>query len=517
MSQKRLFLITTVIILIFVNIILGFFVLKKFKTPPLGLEETNLERLKIGDKLYVDLSPTVALVNNQGQLPLHFINQGKKTSLVIKTQLPKGLTLNIKNRNFRSENFNEVIKIGQYNFGFNDKTDFTVKLFGVPEDANKLILYFNDYQQMINLVIEGGGETPNLAQDVNIYHLYYVAKDGNDNNDGSEKTPFLTITKAAQLAKPGNTVFVKAGTYEETITPLNSGQDGKMITFTNYQNDQVIIQAKDGYGFYLGYGINYIKVNGLTITRAIGASAVSNYPKTTAVAHGAGVKINASNHHLITNNTFYDNDIGVFISEGAPFGATDGLVVSQNNEIVNNVIYNSGEAGIRIKRSDYTTIDNNKIYHNGFTANPVYDEPAAGLTYYCAIGTTITNNTIYDNSNLAIENYAGTNPTNCDSEDTVIKNNVLSQTNPSPLTERVYGSKKIVLSIAQQEITDTTHLYQYNSFYNGEVGSAIISWGVNNLGDQGELLAFNQFQERIQSLNPNSGLGNQEVATNPIQ
>ncbi len=517
MSPKRTILIIVAIILVIIIVILGILIFKKFREPITGLEETNLERLKIGDKLYVDLSPSVALVNNQGQLPLHFINQGKKTSVVIKTQLPKGLTLNIKNRNFKSENFNEVIKIGQYNFGFNDKTDFTVKLFGVPEDANKLILYFNDYQQTINLIIEGGGETPNLAQDVNIYHLYYVAKDGNDNNDGSEKTPFLTISKATQLAKPGDTVFVKAGTYEETITPLNSGQDGKMITFTNYQNDQVIIQAKDGYGFYLGYGVNYIKINGFTIIRAIGASTSTNFPKTTTIAHGAGVKISASHHQIISNNTFYDNDAGVFISEGVPYGGSLSGVPGEYNQIINNTIYNSGEAGIRIKRSDYTTVDNNKIYHNGYPANPVYVEPSAGLTYYCAIGTTITNNTIYDNSNLAIENYAGTNPTNCDSEDTVIKNNVLSQTNLSPLTERVYGSKKIVLSIAQQEITDTTHLYQYNSFYNGEVGSAIISWGVNNLGDQGELLTFNQFQEKIQSLNPNSGLGNQEVTTNPIQ
>lgn len=517
MIQKRLSLISAVIVLIIINVILGFLVLKKFNAPLAEFEDFGLERIKLGDNIYLNISPNVALRNNQGKLTLQLVNQGKKTTIDFKAQIPKGITLNFKNRNYQGENFNNVIELGQSSLGFNDQQNFTINLSGQPADADKLLLYFNDYQQTIKLINENQNGTPNLANDVNVFHLYYVAKTGSDDNDGSEKLPFLTISKAAQIATAGEIVYIKAGTYEETIIPANSGQDGKMITFTNFQNDQVIIQAKDGYGFLLGYGINYIKINGLTITRAIGASAVSNYPKTTSVAHGAGVKINASNHHLITNNTFYDNDIGVFISEGAPFGSADELVISQNNEIVNNVIYNSGEAGIRIKRSDYTTIDNNKIYHNGFTANPVYDEPAAGLTYYCAIGTTITNNTIYDNSNLALENYAGTSQDDCFSENSVIKNNVLSQTNPSPLTERIYGGKKLVLSIAQQEITDSTNLYQYNTFYNGEVGSPLIGWGINNLGDQGELLTFNQFQEKTQSLNPNSGLGNQEVGTNPIK
>lgn len=341
--------------------------------------------------------------------------------------------------------------------------------------------------------------------------IYYVAKEGNDNNPGTEELPWLTISKAATVAKAGDTVYIKKGTYEETVIPKNSGTVDKRIIFSDYETDLVIVQGTKGYGFYLGPGIDYITVRGLTITRGIGAGAVTDYPKATDIdiAHGAGIKIMASVGNEIKNNVIYDNDIGVFLSEGMrddePFASTD-------NSIIHNTIYNNGEAGIRNKRSDNTLIFDNTIYHNGFPSNPVYDEPAAGITYYCAIGTVISNNTIYDNSNSAIQNYAGTYPEDCDSEDTVIKNNVLSQTNPSPLEGRTYTGKKIVLDIADKEIIDLSNVYRYNIFYNGELDSEIIAWGTNNFGDEGELLTFEEFVEKILDLNPDS-VGNQQVTS----
>jgi parallel beta-helix repeat protein len=397
---------------------------------------------------------------------------------------------------------------------FNEQFDFSIKISGSPSEGDSLILYFNDYKQTINLVTEEEQETAEEHEP----QTYYVSKDGNNNNNGFSESPWLTISKAAEIALAGDTVYIKAGTYNETITPKNSGVDGKIITFTNYDDDEVIIQGQEAYGFYLGYGINYIKIDGLTITRGIGAGAITNYPKSSSsTAHGAGIKISASNYHIISNNTLYDNDIGVFISMGAPFGEDGEKIPSANNQVSDNIIYNSGEAGIRIKRSNYTTVDGNKIYHNGYPENPVYNEPAAGVTYYCTIGTTISNNTIYDNSASAIYNYAGTNSDTCDSESTVIKNNILSQTNPMPIEDKFFTGEKIVLIIADIEIEDPTHLYQYNTFYNSEPGSPIVVWGLSNFGEDGELLTFSEYLEKAQALNPNSGIGDQEIDYNPIE
>ncbi|WP_298503113.1 T9SS type A sorting domain-containing protein [uncultured Maribacter sp.] len=71
----------------------------------------------------------------------------------------------------------------------------------------------------------------------------YVSKDGNDSNSGTIESPYLTISKAASEAVAGDNVFIREGTYEETLLPANSGENGNPITFQAYQNEKVIITA----------------------------------------------------------------------------------------------------------------------------------------------------------------------------------------------------------------------------------------------------------------------------------
>ncbi|SNR31538.1 Por secretion system C-terminal sorting domain-containing protein [Lutibacter agarilyticus] len=73
----------------------------------------------------------------------------------------------------------------------------------------------------------------------------YVAKDGDDSNPGTEESPYLTISKAASIAQPGDIVFIKEGTYEETLKPANSGTAGSPIIFQSYPGDKVIISAME--------------------------------------------------------------------------------------------------------------------------------------------------------------------------------------------------------------------------------------------------------------------------------
>ena len=73
----------------------------------------------------------------------------------------------------------------------------------------------------------------------------YVAKDGDDSNPGTEELPYLTISKAASIAVAGDVVFIKKGTYEETLSPSNSGLAGSPIIFQSYPGDQVIISAME--------------------------------------------------------------------------------------------------------------------------------------------------------------------------------------------------------------------------------------------------------------------------------
>src|SRR5688500_14247788 len=52
---------------------------------------------------------------------------------------------------------------------------------------------------------------------------YFVSTAGNDAHAGSASAPFRTIQRAADVAQPGDTVFVRGGTYRETVTPRRSG------------------------------------------------------------------------------------------------------------------------------------------------------------------------------------------------------------------------------------------------------------------------------------------------------
>ncbi len=112
---------------------------------------------------------------------------------------------------------------------------------------------------------------------------YYVSADGNDANPGTFDLPFRTIQKAAQLASPGETVYIRSGTYRENVVPKNSGELNNPITFTSFANENVTISGTEvitGWTQHngniykasmltdLGEGKNQVFVNGEMMTAA---------------------------------------------------------------------------------------------------------------------------------------------------------------------------------------------------------------------------------------------------------
>ena len=81
----------------------------------------------------------------------------------------------------------------------------------------------------------------------------YVAKSGSNNNPGTEAQPYLTISKAAQVAVAGDIILVKAGVYRETVTPTNHGSAAKPIIFKAFGTDEVTISATEEVGNWTVY------------------------------------------------------------------------------------------------------------------------------------------------------------------------------------------------------------------------------------------------------------------------
>ncbi len=74
----------------------------------------------------------------------------------------------------------------------------------------------------------------------------HVAKAGSDSNSGSKNSPYLTVSKAAQVARPGDTVTVHAGTYREWVKPVRGGTgENKRITYRAAPGEKAVVKGSE--------------------------------------------------------------------------------------------------------------------------------------------------------------------------------------------------------------------------------------------------------------------------------
>jgi len=180
---------------------------------------------------------------------------------------------------------------------------------------------------------------------------YYVATTGDDSNLGTESQPWRTIQKAANTLVAGDTVYIRAGTYNEQVVPQNSGTSVAWITYSAYPGETVTI---DGAGLTLGgreglfqvYRQNYIQVLGLRVINAYGGGSTT------------GIRAEYASHVIIKGNYTYGTE-----SSGIGIWYSDNIIVDGNEiEFANNGGYNEN---LSISRSDQVEVMNN-IVHHGF-------------------------------------------------------------------------------------------------------------------------------------------------------
>ena len=135
---------------------------------------------------------------------------------------------------------------------------------------------------------------PEPLESRTLLSTYYVATNGSDGAEGSLGSPFKTINHAAQLARPGDTVVVRAGTYRETVTPARSGTSGGRITYKPYDGERVTISGADRVGGWsnhsgsvykapqdwdLGLGRNQVFVDGRMMIEARWPNTTLDYSR----------------------------------------------------------------------------------------------------------------------------------------------------------------------------------------------------------------------------------------------
>jgi hypothetical protein len=79
-----------------------------------------------------------------------------------------------------------------------------------------------------------------------IHTEFIVSNSGSDDNKGTGEAPFLTISHAARLAMPGDTITVREGIYREWVNPKRGGESEELrITYRAAPGEDVRILGSE--------------------------------------------------------------------------------------------------------------------------------------------------------------------------------------------------------------------------------------------------------------------------------
>ena len=299
--------------------------------------------------------------------------------------------------------------------------------------------------------------------------LYVDASRGSGSNPGTESQPFRRPVDALTKAQPGDTIYLRAGTYDTSVhsgfSIKRSGTPSNWIRIAPYPGERVELVSGGDYGSGFEFlGASYVELSGFVIRgrndsihgagvfvkdgshdiRVVG-NEISNFG-------GAGVSVIGSSRVTIEGNRIHDNAmrshyqgsaITLFKMTGPTNSGhtnvvrgnyiynnrtevphrsdgriTDGncIIMDRNNEtgytgwtlIENNVCAENGGRGVHSFRSSYIEARNNTLYHN--VATSAIDSGRGEMTAGHGRDIYFYNNLVINRSGVA--SYIDTNNTN---------------------------------------------------------------------------------------------------------
>lgn len=213
-------------------------------------------------------------------------------------------------------------------------------------------------------------------------NTYYVAPTGADTNAGTIAAPFKTIDKGIAMAVPGDTVYVRAGTYP-AFNVNKSGTATAPITVSGYGNEYPLISG--GGPTIKTYQRSYIVINGFEVTGS---------------TNDGGIRADQSSYITISNNKVHDN-------YGSNVNGIK-LLSSSNSKVIGNIVYSNSFSGIHIYGS---TANNNEVAYNTVYNHTISTGNSDGIGCNGGYGQNIHHNTVYGNSDDGIDTWSCTNNT----------------------------------------------------------------------------------------------------------
>lgn len=271
-----------------------------------------------------------------------------------------------------------------------------------------------------------------------IAHVY-VAATGSDANPGTQALPFKTILKASRVATPGTTIHVSPGVYSGGFITTASGTAGARIRYVSDTKwGAKIVPPANSTGTVGWYNRgNYVDIEGFEVNGQIyqggtkwltGIYTTGSYglirrnnvhdiatdPLLCSTVGGSA--INADSYYGGANNDIISNVVHDIGSKGCI--AIQGLYVVSTGNVINNLVYRIGKAGIHLWHdAHHINIINNTVIDSGFgiivgnsksladyivvSNNIVYNNDK-GIAEQGKVGThnIYTNNLVYQNGSL---------------------------------------------------------------------------------------------------------------------
>jgi hypothetical protein len=213
---------------------------------------------------------------------------------------------------------------------------------------------------------------------------YYVSTTGDDANDGSASTPWRTLSRADKSAKPGDTIYVAAGTYngenesEGRLKTISSGAPTAPIRWISESKwGAKLTSAKTGNEAVWWNQGSFVEIQGFDIT---GKGALGIY--------------NEGSHTRIVGNHVHDIPAtGCPATGGA--GIHNGNYGASDNDVIANRVHHIGDHNQRCVRV-------HGIYHANLRgridSNLAFLNQGWGIhLWHAATNVSITNNVIFAN------------------------------------------------------------------------------------------------------------------------
>ena len=273
---------------------------------------------------------------------------------------------------------------------------------------------------------------------------FYVSTAGDDSNPGTQAAPWRTIQHAADKARPGSTVNVRGGVYEELVSINASGNssDG-FITFKSYPGETAILDAtrftpSGRSGILTIHNQSYVRIEGFEIRNFHTAEHRLTPLGISVTGAGSHIELLKNNVHHI-EQTFNGRDapgrggngFGIAVYGTDPktpitdlivdgnevhhlkTGSSESLVVNgnvTNFRITHNVVHDNNNIGIDVIGFERTAPDpavdqardgvvsENLVYNITSRGNPAYGNDQSSDGIYVDGGTRvlIERNVIHD-------------------------------------------------------------------------------------------------------------------------